>query len=65
MDRKQIWFALLGFPENRILSKRAKICSMHFETSDFNYRTDGVTFLKADAFPKPVNPFSFSPSGSR
>ncbi|XP_060524493.1 THAP domain-containing protein 2-like [Cylas formicarius] len=52
VERRKVWCALLGFAENKVLRQKAAICSDHFKTSDFDFRCDGVKFLKRDVFPQ-------------
>lgn len=59
IERRNIWFALLGFEESKITRKRAFLCSNHFDETNFFYRMDGVKVLKDDALPKPFVPMLY------
>lgn len=65
MTRKRIWFSLLGFDLDKTLPKRPEICSDHFDNSDFQYKRNGVKYLKPDANPKPFHPEIFQPQPLR
>lgn len=52
---RKIWCALLGFGEERVLPKRAELCSEHFHKSDFYYKNTGAKYLRKGATPVQVN----------
>lgn len=60
-EKRKIWFALLGIEQDREISKWSYICSDHFNKNDFQYRTNGLKYLKGDSNPCPVDFEVFRP----
>lgn len=49
-DQRNIWLDLLDLPH----TSRGRVCSKHFQESDFLRKRDGHVWLKSDAHPKQV-----------
>ncbi|CAH0558772.1 unnamed protein product [Brassicogethes aeneus] len=62
-ERRNLWFSLLEFTQNKRIPKTADVCSQHFDPNDIYIRSNGFKYLKADANPLPASPL-FEPNSS-
>lgn len=53
VEKRLMWFIQLGFKPDSVIKSRSRICSEHFDSSDFFCRSDGVKHLTKDAYPIP------------
>lgn len=49
-DQRNIWLDLLDLPD----TAKGRVCSKHFDPSDFQVKLDGHVWLKRFSYPKQI-----------